>query len=146
MPGRTVATVVREGDRLGERYTKTDSPGDTGRDLRDLDRVREPGAEVIVFGGDIHLALPREPPPRTRVLDAIEIPLEAQPIGIRFLGAQARARAHWTRRAGREREIEGVLTLFAPQHTPTDERVRVGMRVPDDQLVHFLHAASVPGG
>ena len=87
---RAVPAVVRERDRLGERNAQPGDAGDAGRDLRDLDRVREPGAEVIVFGGDVHLALAREPAPRTRVLDAIEVALEAQAVGIGLLGRSAR--------------------------------------------------------
>ena len=91
--GRAVAAVVRERDRLGERHVQAGDPGDPGGDLRDLHRVREAGAEVIVFGGDEHLALPREPAPRTRVLDAIEVALEAEAVRIGLLGPGARARA-----------------------------------------------------
>ena len=47
--GRAVAAVVRERDRLGERHAQVGGPGDAGGDLRDLDRVGEPGAEVVVF-------------------------------------------------------------------------------------------------
>ena len=98
--------------------------GDPGRDLRDLDGVREPGAEMIVFRRDEHLTLTREPAPRPRVLDPIEIALEAQPKRIGRLGACSLPCAHGTRRAGRERRVELGLALLAALHAPPDERVR----------------------
>ena len=91
--------VVRERDRLGERHAQADDPGDAGGHLRDLDRVGEARAEVIVFGGDVHLALARESPPRTRVLDPVEVALEAQPVRIGLLGTRPGARTDRTRRA-----------------------------------------------
>ena len=125
---------------------QTDGPRDPGRDLRDLDRVREPGAEMIVFRGDEHLALAREPAPRTRVLDAIEIALEAQAERIGLLGTGAVPAPTGAGRARRERQVERVLTLLAALHAPTDERGRVRMRVLHLQLVHLFHDSIVPGG
>ena len=43
-----------------ERDVEAGRPGDADRDLRDLDRVGEPVAEVIVVGRDEHLALAGE--------------------------------------------------------------------------------------
>ena len=88
---------------------------------------------MIVFGGDVHLALAREPAPRARVLDAIEIALEAQPERIGLLGARSHAGADRTGRARRQREVERVLALLAANHAPPDER---GMRR-DGQLPGF---------
>src|SRR5205085_11515209 len=62
------------------------SARDSGGDLGYLDGVRQPGAEMIVLGGDEHLTLPGQAPPGTRVLDAVEVALEAQPERIGFLG------------------------------------------------------------
>ena len=98
-----------------ERHAQAGGPGDAGGDLRDLDRVGEPGAEVVVFRGDEHLALAREPPPRTRVLDPVEVALEAQAERVGLLGAGARSRADRTGRAGRERRVELGLALLAPR-------------------------------
>ena len=100
--------------------------GDAGGDLRDLDRVREPGAEVIVFRGDEHLALAREPPPRPRVLDPVEVALEAQAERIGLLGRRAVARTDRAGRAGRERRVELGLALLTPPDAASDERVRAG--------------------
>ena len=80
------------------------------------------------------------------MLDPVEVPLEAQPVRIGLLGAQTSARSERTGRPGSEREIERVLTVFAPEHSPAHEGGGIGMGVPDDQLVHFLHASRVPGG
>ena len=132
--GRTVPAVVRERDRLGERDAEAGDAGDAGGDLRDLDRVREPGAEVIVFGRDEHLALAREPAPRTRVLDAVEIALEAQPVRIGLLGARAVARADRPRRAGREASgrarARASLRAAAPRRPTSCRRPHPGADAP----------------
>ena len=50
---------------------------------------------------------------------------------------------------GASDSVERVLALLAPQHAATDERRRVGVRVPDDQLlaIHLiLHGPRVPAG
>jgi hypothetical protein len=59
-----VAAIVGERDRLDEWKAQVRSTRDTGRDLRDLDCMREARAEVVIFGRDEHLALAREPSPR----------------------------------------------------------------------------------
>ena len=103
VPGRAVPAVVGEGDRLHERDAQVGGPGDAGGHLRDLDRVGEPGAEMVVFGGDEHLALAGEPPPRTRVLHPIEVALEAQPVRVGLLGTGPLPRPDRPGRARRER-------------------------------------------
>ena len=155
VPGGAVTAVVSEGDRLGERKVEPDRAGDAGRDLRHLDRMRQPGAEVVVFRRDEHLALAGKAPPRPRVLHPVEITLEAEPVRVGLLGFCAVAGAERPGRAGREREIERGLALVpAPQATadePADIGVRAlhhhvgigGERSSGDLLVH---APTVPVG
>src|SRR5207253_505362 len=120
VPGRPVPAVVRERDRFGERHAQTGRPSDTGGDLRDFDGVRKPRAEVIVFRRDVDLALAREPAPRPRVLDAVEVALKAQAERIGLLEPGADARADRPGRAGREAHIELVLTVFPSLHAAPD--------------------------
>jgi len=74
---RAVTAVVREGDGLDERKAEVGHPGDPGGDLCYLDGVREPGAEMIVFGGGVF-------GPATKFLDRISAEARrwAQPIAI----------------------------------------------------------------
>ncbi len=109
MTGRPVPAVVREGDRLDQRQAEVGGPGDAGRDLGDLHGMREPGAEVVVGGGDEHLALAGQSPPLAGVLDAIQVALEAQPERVGFLRAGARPRTERPGRTGRERGCERRL-------------------------------------
>ena len=73
---RTVAAVVAEGDRLGERDVEAERPGDRRGHLGDLERVRQTGALVIV-GEHEHLGLAGQPPERAGVQDAVAVALEA---------------------------------------------------------------------
>ena len=91
----------------------------------DLDRVREPGAEMVVFGRDEHLALAGEPPPRPRVLHPVEVALEAQAVRVGVLGPARGPR----RRPGRARPAPTARRAPPPAPRgdatpPTDERVR----------------------
>ena len=124
VPGRAVAAVVRERDRFGERHAEPGRARDAGRDLRDLDRMGEPGAQVVVLGGDEHLALARQPPPRPRVLDPIEVAFEAQPELVGLLGpapvagadadASRRARADTSSSASRHSRRCRLPPTYAP--------------------------------
>ena len=129
MPAGAVTAVVREGDGLDERNAQVGGPGDARGDLGHLDGVREPGAEVIVLGGDEDLALPREPPPFARVLDAVEVALEAQPEGVGILGMGTGAGTRRTGRPGREPGRKVGLALLAAQQRAAHHRECVGMGV-----------------
>ena len=129
VPRGAVPAVVGEGDRLDERNAQVGDPGDTGGDLGDLDGVGEAGAQVVVFGGHEHLALARQPPPRTRVLDAVEVALEAQPKRVGFLGPGTGAGAGRPGCSRCEARRELGLARFAPQERAADHRERVGVCV-----------------
>src|ERR1700754_3558117 len=71
VPERRVPQVVRERDRLDEIFVEPQVARDRSRDLRDLERVRQPRAEEIAFVIDEDLRLVLEAPERRRVNDAI---------------------------------------------------------------------------
>ncbi len=93
MAGGAVPAVVAGGGRRGEGDVEADRPGDADRHLGDLDRVGEAGAEVVVVGSDEDLALAGEPPEGLRVVDAVEVALEAGAQAIGLLGRRPVARA-----------------------------------------------------
>ena len=129
--GRPVTAVVRERDRLGERHAEVRTTRDARRDLRDLDCVREAGAEMVVFRRDEHLALAGEATPRLRVLHPVEVALEAEPVRVGLLGAGALARTDRAGRARREQRVERRLPLLAGTQRAADERIGIGMRSSD---------------
>ena len=93
MARRPVPAVVAGGRRRGQCDVQPHGAGDAHRNLGDLDGVSQPRAEVIVVGCDEHLALAGQPSERLRVLDAVEVALEAraEPIGLLGLGSVPRA-------------------------------------------------------
>ena len=76
---RRMAEIVAERDRLGQLLVQAQHLGDAARDLRDLERVRQPRAVVIAGRREEHLRLVLEPPERLRVDDAIAVALEHRP-------------------------------------------------------------------
>ena len=112
---RWVADVVGQGDRFGQVFVQVQRPRDRARDLGDLQRVREPGDEVVADGGDEHLRLVFEAPERFTVQDAVAVTLELCADGRRLFGRFAAAAAEAVRRVGRQ----GALPLF---EAPADGR------------------------
>ena len=146
--GGAVATVVGERDRLDQREAQVRDPGDAHGDLGDLDGVGETGAQVVVFRCDEHLALARQPAPRPRVLDAVEVALEAQPVRVGILADPAVPGADRTRRPRRQGGGECGLALLAPGKPAAHERVGVAMgALYGDALLddHRFHGPRVPG-
>src|SRR5262249_38490583 len=118
-------------------------------DLRDLDRVREPGAEVVVLGRDEHLALARQPPPGPRMLHTVEVALEAEPVRVGLLARHPVAGADGTRRPRCQRGGELGLAPLTRAEPPADEGVGVVMRAlhRDTRLDdHRFHGPRVPAG
>src|ERR1700693_1946485 len=66
VPERGMSDVVDERERFGELRVEAESPGDRTRDLRDLERVRQPVAEMvrITRGEDLGLRLEAPEGPR----------------------------------------------------------------------------------
>ena len=73
---RRVPEIVAERDRLGQLLVQPQHLGDRARDLRHLERVREPRAVVIAGRREEHLRLVLQPAERLAVDDAVAIALE----------------------------------------------------------------------
>ena len=89
---RRVAEVVAERDRLGQLLVQPQHLGDAARDLRDLERVREPRAVVIARRREEDLRLVLQPAERLAVDDAVAIALERRADWILGLGPQPPSR------------------------------------------------------
>ena len=126
-----MTAVVGQRDGFGEGQAQVDGAGDPGGDLGDLDGVGEAGAEVVVFGGDEHLALAGEPAPRPGVLDAVEVALEAEPVGVGRLGAGAVPGPDGSGRAGGERGVEVGFAFLAGAGGSADVGVDAGVGLGD---------------
>ena len=74
MSERRVAEVVAERDRLGQVFVQAQLPRDAPGDLRDLDRMRQAGPEVVSLERDENLRLVLQPPERARMDDAVAVP------------------------------------------------------------------------
>src|SRR6185295_11224593 len=83
MAERCVAEIVAERDRFGELFVQPQDLGDRARDLRDLERVRQPRAVVIAGRREEHLRLVLEASKRLAVNDAVAITLKRRPNGVR---------------------------------------------------------------
>ena len=76
---RRVADVVAERDRLGQRLVQPERAGQRPGDLGDLQRVGEPGDEVVAVGVQEDLRLVLEPAERLGVQDPVAVALERRP-------------------------------------------------------------------
>jgi len=86
---------------------------------------------VVVVGCDEDLALSREAPPRPRVLDAVEVALEAETIRVRLLDHCPPARADRAGRTGSEPGGEVGLPHLASEQLPADEGIYAVVRYAD---------------
>ena len=103
MPERRVAEIVRERDRLGEILVEAQLARDRARDLRHLERVRQPRAVVIALVEDEHLRLVGQTAEGGRVQHAVAVALEgaagrALGLGVQAAAARNRARGIGARR------------------------------------------------
>ena len=76
MPERRVADVVREAQRLGQVLVEPERARDHAADLRDLEAVGQPDAEVVAVGRDEDLRLAGEAAERDRMDDPVAVALE----------------------------------------------------------------------
>jgi hypothetical protein len=83
---RAVATVVPEGDCLGERLIETECSGDGNGDLRDLERVSETGALVVIRENEDLGLSGKSAEGGCPVEDSISISLEAGADRVRLFG------------------------------------------------------------
>ena len=75
VPERSVAEVVPQPDGLGQVLVQRERPRHRPRDLRDLQRVRQPRAVVVALRGHEDLRLVLQPPERLRMHDPVSIAL-----------------------------------------------------------------------
>ena len=113
MAERRVPEVVAERDGFGELLVQAQHLGDRARDLRHLERVREPRAVVIAGRREEDLRLVLEPPEGLAVDDAIAIALERRPDVVFAFRPQAAARVGALRRLRREDLALARLELLA---------------------------------
>src|SRR4051794_19647446 len=98
---RRGADIVANRDRLGQILVQAQRPRDAARDPGRLERVREPGAEVVALRVDEDLRLVAQPPERLRVDDPVAVALERSPQAafvLRSLASSRLVRAHGERR------------------------------------------------
>ena len=110
---RRVPEVVAERDRFGQLLVQPQHLGDGARDLRDLERVRQPGPVVIAGWREEHLRLVLQPPEGLAVDDAVAIALKRGTHVVFGLGPQAAARIGALRRLRREDLPLARLELLA---------------------------------
>ena len=113
-----MAEVVAEADRLGEVLVERQRAGHGAGDLRDLERVRQAGAEVVALGRDEHLGLVLQAPEGLAVHDPIAIAL--QRCAQRAIGLLDRAAG----RVGARRQRRELVVL--PCHAPRFVALRDG--------------------
>ena len=83
---RRVAEIVAERDRFGQLLVQPQHLGDRARDLRHLERVRQPRAVVIAGRREEHLRLVLQPAERLAVDDAVAVALKRRPDVVFRLG------------------------------------------------------------
>ncbi len=88
VPERGVAEIVSEGDRLRQVFVEPQCPRDRARHLADLERMGQPGAEVLAFVLEEDLRLVLQPPKRRRMDDAVAVALEFRARGARRNGVE----------------------------------------------------------
>ena len=76
---RWVTEVVAQPDRLRQVLVQPQRARHGARDRGHLERVREPGTEVIALRRHEHLRLMHEPPERLAVNDPVAVTLEGRP-------------------------------------------------------------------
>jgi hypothetical protein len=100
VPERRVAEIVPQADRLDQVLVQIERAGHRARDLRDLQRVGQPRAEVVALRRYEHLRLVLQPPERLAVHDPVAIALQrrAQPAVLLGHAPAGRPRARGQRR------------------------------------------------
>ena len=107
-----VAEIVGERHGLGKIFVEPQRPGDGARHLADLERVRQPGAEMLALVLEEHLRLVLEPTEGGGMDDPVAIALEFRPrragIGRKqpaaaLGGVGSVGRGHWPLSIGTQR-------------------------------------------
>src|ERR1035441_5873648 len=93
-----MSEVVHQGKRLHRIGVQSKLRGDGARDLRDLNGVRQPVAEVVGVAAGEDLRLRFQPPKGARVDDTITVALKVVAVRMRRLGMAASARVFYAHR------------------------------------------------
>ena len=93
MAERRVAEVVRQRQRLGKILIEPERARQRAGDLGDLQRMGQPGAEMIALMEDEDLGLVCEPPEGGRVNDAVAVAAKGVARGARRLRMEPAAAA-----------------------------------------------------
>ena len=110
---RRVPEIVAERDRFGQLLVQPQHLGDRARDLRDLERVRQPRAVVIAGRREEDLRLVLQPAERLAVDDAVAVALKRRADIVFGLRTQAPARVGALGRLRREDVALARFELFA---------------------------------
>ncbi len=86
VPERRVAQVVAQGNGLCQVLVQAQGPGDGPGDLRDLEGVGQARPVVVAEGRQEDLGFMLEPPEGLGMNDAVPVPLEGRPDGVRRFG------------------------------------------------------------
>ena len=86
MAKRRMAEIVRQRQRLGEVLVEAERARERAGDLRDFERMGEPGAVMVALVIDEHLRLVRQPAECGRMDDAVAIAAEIVARRARRLG------------------------------------------------------------
>ena len=100
-----VAEIVHQRHRLGEILVATQRPRQRPRDLRHLDRMRQPCAVMVAFMGNEYLRLVLQPAKGRRMDDAVAVALERRAGRALHLVEQPPARLGRIAGIGRARPI-----------------------------------------
>ena len=113
MTERAVPEIVGERDGLREVLVQSEGARRGAGDLRDLERVREPAAEMIALVADEHLGFVLEAAERGAVHDAIAVALERAAQRIFGLGMAPPPTALRMARVGGERPAGAAVDAGA---------------------------------
>ena len=137
-----MAEIVRERDGLRQILVQPQRAGDGARHLRDLERVREPGTEMVALMRDEDLRLVLEPAERGRVDDPVAVALVRRAL-VAPLRERPAERARGQRRPGRHgRLVQRRIEVDGVPPDGRDIRRRTVRRRPRPIL--FRHRASIP--
>ena len=115
---RGVSQIMRKADGLGQILVQAQAPGDGAGDLRDLQRMGQPGAVQVAFRRKEHLRFLLETPEGLAVQHPVAIPLEHRAQRILRLRHDSAAACI---AEGRPRRKGKMLDLFgSPAHIHTD--------------------------
>ena len=126
VPERRVPEVVAEPDRLREVLVEPQRARHRARDLRRLERVRQPRAVVVALGRDEDLGLVLEPAERLAVHDPVAVALERRaqpavllaPLAVGRVGAGgAGASASSSQARMRASKAGSVTDALTPSHS-----------------------------